>query len=263
MKLLQQQKLATPVVSKSKQSWAVSSFRIGRIIVLLFLVLSLLWFGTILHNPKTAPIKFVNIAGQYKHINPAQLQRIMLPYLNTGFFGIDLADLKAHLLEIPWVQDVTIKRIWPNTVNLVIKERQPFALWNESSLLTLQGEVFTPSRDTLPSQGPHFMGPVGQQKWMLDNYKHMLSILQPLGLGVQEIELTKRQAWRLKLTNGLDVILGREDIFPRLERFVGNYGKIIGPRNSQVEYVDLRYTNGLAIKWRPMSEIKEKVSHDL
>jgi cell division septal protein FtsQ len=39
----------------------------------------------------------------------------------------------------------------------------------------------------------------------------------------------------------------------RLSHFVKVYPKIIGERAAQVEYIDLRYQDGLAIRWKTIT----------
>ena len=52
------------------------------------------------------------------------------------------------------------------------------------------------------------------------------------------------------MNNGLLLSLGRSDTYPRMQRFVKTYTQTIAPRLADIERIDLRYTNGFAIRWR-------------
>ena len=61
--------------------------------------------------------------------------------------------------------------------------------------------------------------------------------------------MNERRAWSLRLANGLQLGLGRNDIHLRLLRFVRVYAEVLKPRLEAIDSVDLRYTNGFAVRW--------------
>src|SRR3546814_8253822 len=57
----------------------------------------------------------------------------------------DLLDLDAVQKAVaarPWVESVEARKHWPDTLQLRIYERQPFARWNDKQLISRQGLVF-------------------------------------------------------------------------------------------------------------------------
>jgi cell division protein FtsQ len=60
-------------------------------------------------------------------------------------------------------------------------------------------------------------------------------------------------SWDIELTNGMKMRLGYKDVLTRVSHFVKVYPKIVGERVSDVDYVDLRYPNGLAVRWKTVS----------
>jgi cell division protein FtsQ len=46
------------------------------------------------------------------------------------------------------------------------------------------------------------------------------------------------------------VRLGRRDVDQRLERFIRTASQVIAHRLGDINYVDMRYSNGFAIGWR-------------
>lgn len=62
--------------------------------------------------------------------------------------------------------------------------------------------------------------------------------------------MTPYLSWRVRLENGIAIELGNADILMRLSDFVSIYPKIIGDNAKDVDSIDLRYSNGVAVKWK-------------
>ena len=112
------------------------------------------------------------------------------------------------------------------------------------------GVLFFPERDTYPKGLPVFDGPTGTERNLTEAYQMAKAIIEPLQLQIQEIHMDSRRAISLKLNNGIDVILGREETRTRLERFARVYRKLLVQRVNDIARVDMRYSNGLAVGWR-------------
>lgn len=54
----------------------------------------------------------------------------------TAMTDLDLGAARDRIEELPWVENASLKRSWPGTVNIEVRERQPFAV-----LSTLDGPV--------------------------------------------------------------------------------------------------------------------------
>ena len=70
------------------------------------------------------------------------------------------------------------------------------------------------------------------------------------------LTMEARGAWTIWLDNGIEVIVGREQMKARLLRFLHLYKTELEPQAKNIERVDIRYTNGAAVKWRPQEEEK-------
>ena len=53
----------------------------------------------------------------------------------------------------------------------------------------------------------------------------------------------------MTLKNGLEINLGREQFFPRLQRLIDIYSRILADQAERIAVVDLRYVNGFAVRW--------------
>ena len=160
---------------------------------------------------------------------------------------MDMTTLKQHLLARPWIAGVSVRRIWPDKLRIRLNEQEPVARWGETGLVNAQGEIFTPRASSIPTGLPMFRGPDDQLKAVIKNYQKMVQMLKPLHLQIDELDLTPRRSWTLVLSDGVALKLGRVDILSRLRRFVAIYPRIFNKERKNIQYVDLRYTNGVAI----------------
>ena len=62
------------------------------------------------------------------------------------------------------------------------------------------------------------------------------------------------------LDNKITVYLGRENENERLNRFTEVWRSILKPQQPALDYVDMRYKDGFAIRQRPVAERVEEVS---
>jgi cell division protein FtsQ len=202
-----------------------------------------------LRHMQIFPISNVKIFGA-QHIDKKDLQELVSPFVSKGFFAVDVDRIKEKLMPIPWVSEVIVRKNWPNQVIITITEKHAVARWNETSLLSSSGELFSPPQDTYPVGLPSLAGPNGEQLSMMDNYAKMNSLLMPLHFKITSLELSPTKAWSLTLDNGIKLNLGHKDVLTRIGHFVKVYPKIVGDKVENVEYIDLRYTNGIAVRWK-------------
>jgi cell division protein FtsQ len=135
-------------------------------------------------------------------------------------------------------------------VLLSVEERKPQAQWGETGILSTEGVIFYPPKASIPAKLPRFSGPDPQAKEMLEKYLKILEIIAPLGLRVCALDLSHQGEWRLRLDNGLSLIVGRADFETRINRFKIAYQNNLHAKSQNIAYIDLRYTNGLAVGWK-------------
>jgi cell division protein FtsQ len=84
---------------------------------------------------------------------------------------------------------------------------------------------------------------------VFETWQQFNNELLPLGLEIELIQLDPRGAWFLELTNSTEVQIGREDALMRLQRLVKSWTALMNGKDMAPEIVDLRYTNGFAVRW--------------
>jgi cell division protein FtsQ len=195
------------------------------------------------------PIKTVRVYG-LNHVDQREVRDLLYPLVDHGFFSINVEHIRDCLRQISWVSDLYVRRVWPDEVVVTLSEKTPAAKWNDDALLSEGGELFTPKQNTWPSGLPKFVGPSGQQIFMLRNFDDMNRLFIPLHAKISYLELTPYLTWKLTLDNGITMQIGHKDILTRLNQFVKVYPRIVGARAADIDYIDLRYSNGVAVRWK-------------
>lgn len=216
----------------------------------LLLILSCVLLWQKLSNPSCFPVKNIKISGDLTYVKQSHLQQIILPFIAKGFFRLDSQGLKEQILHVPWIASVSVKRYWPDTLVVSFITKKPVAFVGKHGLLDAQGNIFIPDGDSIALDLPIFVGPVGQQKYLLQTYTTLNPMFAQLNLKIKLLQLIDEQYWHLKLNNGLTVYLSRSQPYIQLERLVDVYSDVIASKVSMVDYVDLRYAHGMAVKFK-------------
>lgn len=194
------------------------------------------------------PITKVRMDVQWQHLQETDIRRALQDNLGEGFFETDVERIKSDIERLPWVAQASVKRIWPDTLVMQIAEHVAIARWGDSALLNQHGEIFVPQDVGGLGHLPRLQGPEESQFQVMQQYQQFSQILFPAGLRITELTLTSRGGWELMVNDSLSVAVGRVNLTEKLARFVQFY---IGQPQSSLDSfaaVDLRYSNGIAVK---------------
>ncbi len=200
--------------------------------------------------PDTLPIREVRVLGEFRHLAPARLEQGVADRAAGGFFGVDVEGIRRALLDEPWVREVSVRRVWPDTLQVTVREQVPVARWGRRALINGAGELFRPDPATIPPRLVQLDGPAGSQREALERMRALQALLQPLGLALARLQMDRRGAWSFRLQGGPRVMVGRGDFEPRVLRLVRIWPRVLQPRAAEIERIDLRYANGLAVRYR-------------
>lgn len=191
--------------------------------------------------------------GAFQHVSEQQVKQLAQPLLKRGYFGADLASVKAALEALPWVEQVEVRKSWPDLLDISVFEREPVARWNKEHLLSRKGDVFTVPADQLPPGLPDLHGPDARASEVLASYRETSETLRSAGLLVTAVAMSERGSWRFWLANGGELRLGDDPDLARqhLQRFVSVFRELPGADPARLKSVDLRYANGFSVAWAP------------
>ena len=224
--------------------------RTGLLLVLLALSLLLLLsqYAAEIRALVNKPVQTVLMANPLHRVDDHNVREVLANHLSVGFFALDVQAIKTALEADPWVEKVTISRIWPDTLSVAITEEIAIARWGDGALLNQFGETFEPYTMEDDLALPLLNGPQGQQRRVMEQYQTFSQMLFSSGLRIRELSLNERGSWSLRLHNGAEVMIGRNEVVERMQRFVSLYDRHLYSQLDQIEAFDLRYNNGISIR---------------
>lgn len=234
-------------------------------VLMAFSVLTVLYGAGhyVVHRPELLPLHSVRLTAVPQRLEAGRVLDVVRSEVKGNFFTVDIEGLRKALQKLPWVRSVSIRRSFPDSLVVEFEEHQPLARWNDAALVNTRGEVFAAETT---QELPEFVGIPGSSEEMGTQYEQFSQQLKPLDLKVKQLVLSPRHAWQLKLSNEMVVELGRDELQQRLARFVTVYPyslrsmRAVTPETGkdgaqaqqglQVQYVDMRYRNGFAVRMR-------------
>ena len=197
------------------------------------------------------PIETVAVFGRFQRVAQVDVERIVKEHVRgMGLLSVDLAGVRRALHQVPWVDAVSVQRAWPRGLNVLVIEQVAAARWGESGLLNTRGELFATGERHIPPELARLSGPEGKETEVAEKYLGVQGRLMQAGLRLTALRLDARGAWEFDLSNGVTVRLGRRQFDERFEKFMAAALKLVTQRGDDIQYVDMRYTNGFAIGWR-------------
>ena len=218
----------------------------------ILVAVALLWTGIawIVRQPMFAWREVV-VTNHLERASAAHLEAVVREELTGTFFTMDLNRAQRALAQVPWVRKVALRRQWPHRLEVEVEEHAPFARWNDTALVNSQGEVFVAE---WKSELPQFEGQEGRAAEVAAQYRAWAAQLEPLALTIRVLRRSPRGSWQIQGTGPqgpLTIELGRDEPDARLARFVAAQPRTLGTlarAGTRVDYVDLRYRNGFAVR---------------
>ena len=202
------------------------------------------------------PISVINVQGELQYIDRQSVQRTIAPYLQESLLGVDLDALRNDLLAMPWVAGASVTRIWPDQLVIQLDEHLPVARWGDDALLNNAGRAFTPEQIEHFQGLPQLNGPERAKRRVMQTYQQFNRLLRPYGHEVARLEMRDRGSWFLTTRSGIEMLLGRNDVVEKMQRFLTIDKLMLAERRELIARVDLRYSNGMAVAWREPATVE-------
>ncbi len=218
-------------------------------------------------QPHRFPMKQINIQGDLQYTEPVQISRAISKVASTNILTINIAEAAQAAAALPWVDEVVVKRRWPDTLDVYVNERVIRARWNDDQWLD---QVGTPVRLLYyrNTELPRLRGPKGFEQEILANMNKWRPIFEAVELQLVEVKRSRTGSWSVLLrdinenpsavieekeqrTEPVEFLvkLGNDD--PRFQalRFTHLYKELFQPVNQTIATVDMRYPDGVSVQW--------------
>lgn len=153
-------------------------------------------------------VKEVNISG-HDHVTPAEILDVAGIKGSTSILFVNADETRARLEALPWIASASVRKFYPDRIDISVTERQAFALWQ------VNGEIKVIARDGIPIapysddsrylQLPIVVGEGAQAR--VGEIVDALARLPALRDQVRAAILVAERRWTLKMRNGIDVRL--------------------------------------------------------
>ncbi|MFC3075619.1 cell division protein FtsQ/DivIB [Shinella pollutisoli] len=157
-------------------------------------------------------IEDVRVSGNRETSEIDILERIGLDG-TTSLMALDVKEARAKIAELPWVEDVSVRKIYPGTIEIALKEREAFAIWQHGSDLALierNGSVIAPLRDNKFSTLPLFVG--RDAETAAADFSAEFDNWPDIKARVKAYVRVAGRRWDLRLDNGIVVKLPERNV---------------------------------------------------
>jgi len=189
----------------------------------------------------------VALAGQH-HISREDVLAAAGVTETTSLLFLDVEQTRERLKSNPWIADATVLKLYPGELQIGIREREAFALWQKNgqvSVIADDGTVLEPYVAPRLIELPLVVGRGAETR--AKEFLALLDRYPDLRASVRATVLVGERRWNLRLKNGIDVRLPETDIAPALERLVAlDKEKTLTTRD--IVAIDLRLPDRVTVR---------------
>jgi cell division protein FtsQ len=167
---------------------------------------------------------------------------------NSSLPFLDVAAARAKLEAIPWIAEATVRKLYPDRLQITVTEREAFALWQfegKVSVIAADGTVLGAKVEPRFAALPFVVG-----KGAASRARDFLAVLdsQPVIRDqVRAVVLVAERRWNLRLKNGIDVRLPESGVASALET-LARLDREKSLLSRDITAVDLRLSDRVTVR---------------
>jgi len=240
------------------RAWGTVVFRVVRSLIVTVAIAAGLYVAiTSAVVQLDRPVASVKINGEFSRVARQQVADEVYGSMGRSFISLDLERIQHQLEALAWVDSARVARTWPDGLNVTVIEHKPIARWGERDALNHRGEIIRLAEgegDLALLDGlPALAGVDGMEREVMGQYHALTKALAEHGLQISQLSCDAGRSWKMSLGNGVQVEIGRDQVMNRVSRFLVVFEAQLQQRWAELTHVDLRYFNGVAVKWRDLS----------
>lgn len=192
-------------------------------------------------------VKRVTVEGQ-DNTTDADITAALGAGPNTMMLSFDTDAAKARLESVPWIRHAQVMRLLPSTLQVVIEERTPYAVWQNKGktyVVDKEGVVLAPALPQAYPELPLVVG-VGAAKHAAELYATLEPYTDLKRKMLAALRVGDRR-WTLKLRTGLEIMLPDDNVEVALNSLTKLEAKH-GVLERDVAAVDLRLLDRITVR---------------
>jgi cell division protein FtsQ len=200
--------------------------------------------------------KRIEVRGDLQHVSAASIRAVIAGRLRGNYFTMRLDEARRLLETVPWVAQASVRRVWPNRLQITLREHRALGGWGHGRLLSDSGELFVANVAEAEVFGPlpAFSGPDAEARTIAARYYEFAALMASLAMAIDSIEVSDRRSWTVQASGpgitSTTLELGRDDppgtLVRRLTDVVASFPMMSARVGGPPSRIDARYANGIA-----------------
>ncbi len=183
------------------------------------------------------PLSAVEIAGASTVLERREVVNTITHLLQRSWFVSDQKIVDA-IRTLNWIENVNVSRSKPDTLHIQIVAKRKISL---SRAAQTTNQRIDPTVRT-----SHLPDAISSSQLM----RQVSQASAARGLSVVSLKEMPVEGWVVSVDADFVVVLGSTDMLNRFDRFLIVYDQISPERKVQIQRVDTRYEQGVAVQWR-------------
>jgi cell division protein FtsQ len=121
---------------------------------------------------------------------------------------LDVEAAKARIEALPWVKQATLKKLFPDSVEIAVAERDPYAIWQHggvTSLVDVGGKVITDTVGDRYARLPRVVGEGAAEKAAA--FAALIAPFPAIATHTRAGVFVSKTRWNVVLDNGMELML--------------------------------------------------------
>lgn len=194
-------------------------------------------------------VKRVTVEGQ-QYATDAAITTALAAGPETLMLAFNTDDAKARLEAVPWIRHAQVMRLLPSTLQVVIEEREPYAIWQnkgETFVVDADGVVLAPALPQAYPQLPLVVGE-GAGRHAAELYATLEPYHELKSKMLAALRVGDRR-WTLKLRTGTEIMLPDGNIEMALQSLT-ELEQERGVLGRDFAAIDLRLLDRITVRMR-------------
>ena len=225
-------------------------FKGVKILPIIIVGIAMIWCAKNLFVKFDIPINNVSVIGTFSNIEKKEVEELIITSVSDSeILSSDLMKITSLLESHPWIERASVRRKWPSGIEVKVIEEVPVARWGDGDFLNSRGEILDLNNRKL-SNLPLLIGVEDSERLIMNTYREIVLLLRPADLKITELSYNNQGIWKLALSNGLEILIGRDRIVEKIRRFLIIWMATLKNNSTDMDGVDIRYDNGIAVRWK-------------
>jgi cell division protein FtsQ len=241
------------VKKKSKRTITFGTVRNVAGLVFIFAIAIIIYVYLYRHPVKPVfSVNHVALMGN-RHLADDELRALAGVRLNESMFAVSGKEVSRQVLKSPWVRSVSLRREFPDTVSITIKEAEPFALLDKDGHLFLideKGKLLEELKDNTVPFLPVIESDPFKEKEGFSEALNLVKFMNTKGFSSERdrIEVIAHRPHDLSVRVDETVVkIGTGGYEEKIERLV-QLEEEIKKMGLSVDYIDLRFADKAIVK---------------